>query len=246
MDDEIKKKAAEALRAGADAARTLGEITCALGQKGYAAAVDKARNLRERAKVAKEKADEKRMEKQRLAEEKRKEEQMRAETDRAREMERLEAERQCEAAMHAVRQGPSNCGAPELPGDPDDKEILLSYGWLYFIWWLGNIIYTIIFIIWLSAATSRYSSGNTAWIPMVFWLLALLFNRLAYEGAVAFFEMVRHLRQIRDELRRHNMREEARDRAAWEARQQAEAPAEADPQNANGIASEGDNTDLTQ
>ena len=58
--------------------------------------------------------------------------------------------------------------------------------------------------------------------------------------------MVRHLRQIRDELRRHNMREEARNRAAWEARQQAEMSAEVDPQNADGIASEGDNVDLTQ
>lgn len=238
MDDEIKKKATEALKAGADAARTLGGIAYALGQRGYAAAVDKAKDLRERARVAKEKAEEKRMEARRLAEEKRREEQMQAEADRAREMARMEAERQREAAMRAARQGPSNGGTPELPGDPNDKEIMFSYGWLCFIWWLGNIAYTVIAIIWLSAATSRYSSGGTAWMPMVFWLIALLFNRLAYEGAVAFFEMLRHLRQIRDELRRHNMREDARDRAALAARQQVEeASSEADPQNADGIVS---------
>jgi len=236
MDDEIKKKAAEALRAGADAAKTLGGIACALGQKGYAAAVDKARDLRERARLAKEKAEEKRMEKQRLAEENRSEEQMRVEAERAREMKRLEAE----------RQRTSNRGTPKLPGDPNDKVILISYGWLCFIWWLGNIVFTIISISWFVSATSSYYSKGTAWMPVVFWLLALLFNRLAYEGAVAFFEMVRHLRQIRDELRRHNMREEARDRAAWEARQQAEAPAEADPQNVDGIANEGDNVAPTR
>lgn len=44
MDEEIKKKATEALRAGADAAKTLGGIACALGKKGYAAAIDKAKD----------------------------------------------------------------------------------------------------------------------------------------------------------------------------------------------------------
>ena len=51
----------------------------------YSAALQSpVRGLRERARVAKEKAEEKRMEAQRLAEEKRREEQMQAEADRAR------------------------------------------------------------------------------------------------------------------------------------------------------------------
>jgi hypothetical protein len=88
----------------------------------------------------------------------------------------------------------------------------MSYGWLYFIWWLGNIIDTVVFLAWFVSMTGPYSTRSLAWIPVVLWVLALLFNRLAYEGAVAFFEMVKHLRQIRDELRWHNMREEKRDR----------------------------------
>ena len=35
-----------------------------------------------------------------------------------------------------------------------------------------------------------------------------MLNWGAYELAVAIFEIVRHLRQIRDELHRHNMRED--------------------------------------
>jgi hypothetical protein len=112
----------------------------------------------------------------------------------------------------------------DVQGDPEDKCFLMSYGWLYFIWWLFNIVDTILCLLWFSAAVNGYRSSNTAWIPIVVWLIALLFNRLAYEGSIAFFEMVRHLRQIRDELRRHNMREDKREYEAREKLQRCEIP----------------------
>ena len=92
-------------------------------------------------------------------------------------------------------------------GDPEDKSFLMSYGWLYIIWWLCNVVDTLLCMWWFSCMMDSHSTRGMAWIPIVVWLFSLLFNRLAYEGGVALFEMVRHLRQIRDELRRQNMRE---------------------------------------
>ena len=93
-------------------------------------------------------------------------------------------------------------------GDPKDKSFMMSYGWLFFVWWVMNFIDTGLCLWWFVSATNNSYTRDTAWIALLVLGLALLFNRLAYEVAVAFFEMVRHLRQIRDELRRHNMREE--------------------------------------
>ena len=215
MDEDLKKKAAEALKAGADAAKKLGGIACDLGKRGCAAAGEKVRELAEKAKEAKRKAKEEEETRRRMAEE---EARLRMEEARARAAERPIEE------DHLFMQNVVARRVDNVQGDPEDKCFLMSYGWLYFIWWLFNIVDTILCLLWFSAAVNGYRSSNTAWIPIVVWLIALLFNRLAYEGSIAFFEMVRHLRQIRDELRRHNMREDKREYEAREKLQRCEIP----------------------
>lgn len=201
MDDEFKKKASEAFKAGADAAIKIGGIACDLGKKGYAAAKEKAKDIRERAREAKERADAQR-----------KEDRLRAEAERKLEVERLVEKRRLEEVRLAAARAQAQVEPPICQGDPEDKNLILSRGWLLFIWWLGNVVYTIVFFTWfVTVLSNRYARGS-AWLPFVLWLLALLLNRIGYEGAVGFFEMVKHLRQIRDELRRHNMREEAKGR----------------------------------
>lgn len=203
----FKKKAAEAFKASVAAAKQLGGVVCDLGKMGCSAAREKARELGERVR-----ANRKAQEERRAQEEN--EKRMRMEEERRREAERLAAgNRPVENGTSVVRRVEA-ARADTWRGDPEDKCFLLSYGWLYFYWWLGNVIDTAICLWWFVSMTDSYSSStrNLAWLPIVFWGLALLFNRLAYEGAIAFFEMVKHLRQIRDELRRHNMREEKRGR----------------------------------
>ena len=230
QEPEFKKKAAEAFKASAAAAKKLGGIACDLGKMGYSAAREKAKELGERVKEANRKAQE--------------EKQAQAESENRRRMEeegrRMEEERRREAEWLAAGNRPSEvrrveaARADKWRGDPKDKCFLMSYGWLYFIWWLWNIIYTVIALVWFVSMTGSYSARGSAWIPIVVWLVALLFNRLAYEGAVALFEMVRHLRQIRDELRRHNMREEKRDRKAWEPKASGGMQGQSGEQDADG------------
>jgi len=196
----MKDKASQAIRAGMDAAVKIGGIACDLGKMGYEAAREKARELGEKAKEAKDRAAAKREEERRIYAE-----QVKAAEQRA--------ERRVQENPESVAENNKSAkGVPEWQGDPADKDFLISYGWLYFLWWIGNIFYSILCLKWFASALESRYTRDTAWIALVVWALALLLNRLAYEGAIAFFEMVRHLRQIRDELRRHNMREEERDR----------------------------------
>ena len=182
MDEEFKKKAAEAFKTGADAAKKIGGIACDLGKRGFAAAREKVREFDEKARLEREKQE----------------------------------ERVHEAAWRYAEKG------DRVQGDPQDKCFLMSYGWLYFIWWFINIVDSLVCLIWIGAVLESYRAKGTVWIPLVIWPVALLFNRLAYEAAIALFEMVRHLRQIRDELRRHNMREERKVRKALEKEQACE------------------------
>ena len=185
MNEELKKKAADAFKTGADAAKKLGGIAYDLGKKGFAAARDKAKELGEMAKESNRMAEEEAQKVERLAAE------MRREQDERDSFKRQSAER-----------------AAKWQGDPEDKHLYLSRGWLFAIWWFWNVVFTIV-CLWFTVglASTSYTRDN-AWIPLVALAVLLILNRIAYEFAIAFLEMVKHLRQIRDELRRHNMREE--------------------------------------
>ena len=88
--------------------------------------------------------------------------------------------------------------------DPEDIYFIIR-GWLYFIWWIGNAA-TAFYCLWSFAkSVDSYYTRDTAWIYLLIELPGLLLlNRLIYELAIAIFECVRHLRQIRDELRKLN------------------------------------------
>jgi len=47
MNEDLKKRASDALKAGADAAKKIGGIACDLGKRGYEAAKDGVKNYRE-------------------------------------------------------------------------------------------------------------------------------------------------------------------------------------------------------
>lgn len=242
QEPEFKKKAAEAFKASAAAAKKLGGIACDLGKMGYSAAREKAKELGERVKEANRKAQEEKQAQEENEKRRRMEEECRRQENERR---RMEEERRREAEWRAagnrpMENGPSVVRRVETAredkwrGDPEDKCIVMSYGWLYFIWWLWNIIDTVVFLVWFVSMTGHYSTRSSAWIPVVVWALALILNRLAYEGGVAFFEMVKHLRQIRDELRRHNMREEKRDRKERELKASGGVQDQSDEQDAGG------------
>ena len=125
-----------------------------------------------------------------------------------------------EQMVEALQRSEENRRERKYCGDPKDKCFLMSYGWLFAIWWIMNFIDTVLCLWWFRSATDSSYTRGTAWIALVVLVLALVFNRLAYEGAVAFFEMVRHLRQIRDELHWHNMREDEK----WNGRRMSEDP----------------------
>lgn len=198
--EEMEEKAKQAIKASMDAAARIGGMACDLGKKGYEVAREKARELGEKAKEAKDRAAAKREEERRIY------------AEQVKEAERLAERRLQENPEYVAARRQAVQGVPGWQGDPADKNFLISYGWLYLIWWIGNILYSILCLKWFASALESSWTRDTAWVALVVWALALLLNRLAYEGAVAFFEMVRHLRQIRDELRHHNMREESRGR----------------------------------
>lgn len=87
--------------------------------------------------------------------------------------------------------------------DPDDIHFIIR-GWLYFIWWVGNIASTFCCLWNFAKSLDSYYTRSMAWVPVLALPVALLLNRLAYELAIAVFEGIKHLRQIRDELRRIN------------------------------------------
>ena len=86
----------------------------------------------------------------------------------------------------------------------DTKFIIVK--WLYFMYILWNIVDTIACVAWfVFLIRNRYVQG-LAWLPWLVWPVALFFNRLVYEIGIALFEAIKHLRQIRDELRKLGVR----------------------------------------
>lgn len=93
--------------------------------------------------------------------------------------------------------------------DTDDKRFIIR-GWLLAMYWIMNVIYTIGCFTWIGALSERRSyygsGGSDVWVPIVLLPVLLFLNRLSYELAIAVFEGIKHLRQIRDELRKINSR----------------------------------------
>lgn len=89
--------------------------------------------------------------------------------------------------------------------DAGDVKFIIR-GWLGFIYLAINTIDIGGCIVWFFVLLfSRYDQGNV-WQPMVVLPAVLLINRLSFELSIAIFEIVKHLRQIRDELRKTNTR----------------------------------------
>lgn len=93
--------------------------------------------------------------------------------------------------------------------DADDKRFIIR-GWLLAIYWIMNVAYIIGFFAWIGALSERRSyygsGGGDVWMPIILLPIMLFLNRLSYELAIAVFEGIKHLRQIRDELRKINAR----------------------------------------
>ena len=177
-----KEQMGKILQDGTDAAKRLGGIACELGKKGFEAAREKVKALNERAKLA--------MEERRKAEE----ECYRRVTEKR----RMEAEQE-----RIRRQIPESTNRRQ--GEPRDKSFDAIRVGLYIFWWVGNLGYTFLCFKWCYSASESYFTRDSAWIPLALLPLLLFLNWATYELAVAIFEIVRHLRQIRDELRRRNM-----------------------------------------
>lgn len=88
----------------------------------------------------------------------------------------------------------------------DNQDVrFIMRGWLYLIYWMGNAIPI---IVWVATIIATIVEGTTGIIGtyiitggIIVVPLLILFNRLWYECAIAIFEIVKHLRQIRDILR---------------------------------------------
>ena len=185
--EELKEKAVAALNVGVAAAKKFGDVACEFGREGIAAAKAKAQELREaresqRAKEAPESVD-----------------------DSA----PLAGLAGCGPKDNAPRK--VEVAHPGCDGASEASDVkFIIRGWLYFTYWVVNVLYTIGFIFCLSTFGTKsgyyYGSKVPDW-PVIFvvigvYLFMLLMNRLCYEISIAIFEMVKHLRQIRDELRK--------------------------------------------
>ena len=186
--EELKEKAVAALNVGVAVAKKLGNAACELGKEGVAAAKAKVQEV--------------------------------CEERSAQKLKKTEESVDCGLPLagiagfgvgnndnppHVVNAMTSSCG---MVGEPPDVKFIIR-GWLYFIYWIVNVLDTIGFIFCLSTLGTKsgyyYGSKLPDW-PVIFviigvYLFMLLMNRLCYEISIAIFEMVKHLRQIRDELR---------------------------------------------
>ncbi len=181
--EELKERASAALSIGVAAAKKFGDAACELGKEGVAAAKAKAQEMREAREAQKAKAS--------------------AGPTAA----------TCEAPLaglagfgaannesQVVRPAQSSFDGAS---DAADKRFIIR-GWLLVVYWLFNLFY---FILCISLAVSwadSWDMKDRVWVPIVALPILLFFNRLWYEVVIAIFEIVKHLRQIRDELRKAN------------------------------------------
>ena len=186
--DELKGKASVALSIGVAAAKRLGGAACELGREGVAVAKAKVQEMREAREAQKAK----------------------------------ETAKSAAAAGEAPLAGLSGFGeADNAPkevkpatssfdgaGEAQDVKFFIR-GWLYAVYWVANIVDTILGIGCISIFgvkdgyyRGQYELNWTAiFIIVPIYLFLMLMNRIWYEIGIAIFEVVKHLRQIRDELR---------------------------------------------
>ena len=185
--EELKEKTVVALNVGVAAAKEFGDVACKLGKEGIAVAKAKAQELREARESQKSKA---------AAES----------VDDSAPLAGLAGLGAGGNAPRKVEVAHSGCdGAREA----SDVKFIIR-GWLYFTYWVVNVLDTIGFIFCLSTLGTKsgyyYGSKVPDWtvifVIIGVYLFMLLMNRLCYEISIALFEMVKHLRQIRDELRK--------------------------------------------
>lgn len=191
--EELKEKASAALSIGVAAAKRLGSAACELSKEGIAAAKIKAQEMREAREAQKAKEAEKRID-----------------GDGEALLAGLAGFGEANDKLQVASYEQSHFDGAS---DAADKRFIIR-GWLSFLYWVFNILDTVVFIFLISQfgtkkAYGYYSSDVPDW-PVIFiiiagYLFALLMNRLWYEILIAVFEAVKHLRQIRDELRKGNL-----------------------------------------
>lgn len=190
-NEELKEKASAALGVGVAVAKKLGNAACELGKEGIAAAKAKAQEMREarEAQKSKEAAEP---------------------VDDSAPLAGLAG---FETGGNAPQKAESAPSSYDGASESSDVKFIIR-GWLYGIYWIVNVLDTIVCIACISifGVERRYSYSDgvpnwtAIWIIIGSYLFALLMNRLWYEISIAIFEIVKHLRQIRDELRKAKAR----------------------------------------
>ena len=179
--EELKEKASAALSIGVAAAKKLGNAACELSKEGIAVAKVKAQEMREA-----------------------------REAQKTKEMEEPAVSGAPLAGLSGFDDDAPRSHYKAIPSfdgasDAGDKRFTVR-GWLLFVYWLSNIVYIIggVSACYNMAHSHARDVREAVWIPYVLMPLLLIFNRIWYEMSIAIFEIVKHLRQIRDELRSRN------------------------------------------
>lgn len=180
--EELKEKAVAALNIGVAAAKKFGDAACELGKEGVAAAKAKAQELREarEAPKSKESAEAPNVGNTILA--------------------GLSGFGEGGGTHQTSKPAPSSFDGA---GDENDKRFVIR-GVLLAGYWFFNIVYSIGCISWTASWAESWGMKDYAWVPVAIMFVLLLANRIWYEVLIAIFEIVKHLRQIRDELRSRN------------------------------------------
>lgn len=100
--------------------------------------------------------------------------------------------------------GHENADTARWEQSADVKFLIVK--WLYALYMFWNIVDAIGCIVWFGFLIGNRHTQCIAWVPCLALPIALFFNRLAYEIGIALFEAIKHLRQVRDELRKLNAR----------------------------------------
>ena len=76
-------------------------------------------------------------------------------------------------------------------------------GWLDAFFWINIVIYSIAYVFFVANAFGGIL------LYSIIYVVLIVVNKLGYELSIAIFEIIKHLRQIRDELVAMNVRGDA-------------------------------------
>ena len=209
--EEFKETATAALSMGVAIAKKVGNVACELGKEGVAVAKAKAQEMREAREAQKAKE----------AVEPATADALLAglsgfvAAEKAPSQTTSEQSRQGGGMIDLVRNASRQMtpATSSFDGASESQDVkFFIRGWLYAVYWVANIVDTILGIGCISIFgvkdgyyRGQYELNWTAiFIIVPIYLFLVLMNRIWYEIGIAIFEAVKHLRQIRDELRKAN------------------------------------------